>query len=365
MIEAIPASGFRPFEYMAWAKQIAPGARYPFHLSGLPGPDPDLALTLPPWSACVQPPGQVLGVFAERLAGLLGAPGRAMVVTGGASEAITVAFAPFIERGRPVIVEDPAYRAMERSATLLGGVPVRIERRAADGWQLDPARLDALLAETGARLVGITDPHNPTGVSLDAATREAIIRTIERRRALLVVDEIFAFFRGPGRPPAWAAVSDCVLSLGSLTKGWGLGSLRTGWVLGAPALIARCAQAFDLLAVNPPTVTLLLALAAFDHAARLDTYALRAAERVRAVFATTDWGAARMVPPQDGIIGFLEMPPGWTSAAAATALRREHSIQVVPGHFFGRDDALRVGFSGEGFDPIEGCRLLAACLNRA
>jgi aspartate/methionine/tyrosine aminotransferase len=361
-IEAAADRGFRPFEYMAWAKQVEPGAHYPFNISGLPAPDPSLKLPLPSWAECLQPSRPVLAAFVEKLGVMLGAPGRSAVVAGGASEAITVALAPFIEQGRPVIVENPAYRAMERSAALLGGVPVRVERREADGWQLDPERLDALLAETGARLVGITDPHNPTGVSIDAATREGLVRVVERRGALLVVDEIFACFRGPRRPPAWAAASERVLSLGSLTKGWGLSSLRTGWVLGAAALVERCRQAFDLLAVNPPTVTLLLALAALEHAPQLDAYAFGAAQRVREVFAATDWGEAGMVSPQAGIIGFLRLPPGWSSEHAVTALRERHGIQAVPGHFFGHDDRLRLGFAGDGFDPAEGCRLIAACL---
>jgi aspartate/methionine/tyrosine aminotransferase len=356
-------TGFRPFEYMAWAKRVEPGALYRMNVSGIPAPDPSLDLPMPSWQECLAPSGPVRGAFAAKLAALLGASGRAVTATGGASEAITVALAPFVERGRPVIVEQPAYRAMERSAAFLGGIPVRVERSEANGWRLDPDRLDALLSATGARVVGITDPHNPTGVSIDARTRAELVRVVEAHRALLAVDEIFAPFRGFNRPAVWSAHSDSVLTLGSLTKGWGLSSLRVGWVMGAPTLVARCEQVFDLLGVNPPTATLLLALASLEYARELDAHARRASLRVREVFAGTDWGRAGMVPPDDGIIGFLKMPPGWTSESATTTLRHQHGVQVVPGHFFGCDDHLRIGFAGEGIDPAEGCRLITACLN--
>jgi aspartate/methionine/tyrosine aminotransferase len=85
---------------------------------------------------------------------------------------------------------------------------------------------------------------------------------------------------------------------------------------------------------------------------------------VRQTFAATEWGEASMVSPQDGIITYLKLPRGWTSEQAVAALREQHGIQAVPGHFFGHDDHLRVGFAGDGYDPAEGCRLLASCLNR-
>lgn len=355
---------FQPFEYLAWAKAVAPGAAFPMHVSGMPAPDPSL-LPVPDWSACLAPARGLWGAWSEQLTAMLQAPGRVVAHAAGASEAIFLGLAPFVEPGQPVIVEQPAYRAMERVAQFRGGVPLRVERRRADGWRLDPDRLDALLAETGARLVGITDPHNPTGVSLDAATRQAVIELVERHDALLVVDEIFAPFRGAGRMPAWAAQSDRVLSLGSLTKGWGLSSLRCGWVIGAPALVERCRQVYDLLGANPPAPTLLLATAALDAADRLDARARAASLRANEIFAATAWGEAEMVAPDDGIIGYLRLPPGWTSEAAAAALRTHDGVQVVPGHFFGHDDHLRIGIAGDGFDPVEGCRRIAARLNAA
>jgi aspartate/methionine/tyrosine aminotransferase len=357
-----PVPDFRPFEYMTWSKSAPPGARYVMRVSGLPPPEWLRSLPTPPWEVWSGPSKALLEQFAAQVTAMLGVPDRALAPAGGASAAIFLALAACAARGRPVIVEQPAYRAMERVVQFLGAAPVRLERHHEGGWRLDPERLDALLAETGAPAVAITDPHNPTGVSTDDATRAAIGRVVERRGAVLVVDETFAQFRGPERPPAWASLSERILSLGSLTKGWGLASLRAGWVIGAPALVARCTQLFDLLDVNPPSATLALALAALDHAEALDQRAQAASERVREVFAGARWPAGSMVLPDDGIIGFLRLPDGWTSERAAAELRALDGVQTVPGHFFGCDGYLRVGFAPELTDGAEGCRLIAARL---
>ncbi len=354
---------FRPFEYMHWAKHVAPGAPFPMHVSGLPAPAP-LPFAVDLSSRRVfEPPAAAREAFTERLLPYIGALGSALLPVSGASEGVFVALAALVERGSAVLVEQPAYRAMERVVQFLGGVPVRVPRVEDDGWRLDPAHVTAALRESGAGVLAITDPHNPTGASISLPERAALIAAVERAGAFLVVDEIFAPFRGAGAAPAWAAQSKRVLSIGSLTKGWGLSALRCGWVAGAPDLVHRGAAVFDLLGVNAPPATLYLAASALGHAAELDARACAAAAALRAALAATDWGAAELTPPDTGITAFLQLPAGLSSGAVATSLREQDGVQVVPGHFFGSDRHLRIGGVAEGCDLTEGCRRIAARLN--
>jgi aspartate/methionine/tyrosine aminotransferase len=348
-------SHFRPFEYMAWAKSVRPGARYAMHVSGLSAPPPHVPLCLPEEETWTASPGPLAEQLSVRLRDYLGCPAGDVLITGGDSEAIFVALAAHVQRGAPVIVERPAYAAMERCVEFLGGTPVLLDRAHQDGWRLDPEHLSALLHRTGARVVAITDPHNPTGVSSDPDTRCAVIECVERHGALLVVDEVFAPFRGPDRPPAWSAASDRVLSLGSLTKGWGLSALRIGWAVGAADAVAPCRQVFDLLGVNPPSVTLALAAEALRNATERDRHAHQASRQVHDAFAGAGWHTDAIT---DGIIGFRRLPDGRSSETVVQALRDLDGVQAVPGHFFGRDEYIRVGFDPAITDGITGCRLI-------
>ncbi len=69
-----------------------------------------------------------------------------------------------------------------------------------------------------------------------------------------------------------------------------------------------------------------------------------------------------MAPPEDCIVGFLRLPGGWTSESAAGELRELDDVQVVPGHFFGYDDHIRIGFDPEATDGAEGWRMIPARL---
>lgn len=353
------ARSFGPFQYMAWAKRVTPGASHPMHVSGLGPPAAPAVWSLPDWRAWSAPPEPVRSDLAAALARYAGMPDSNAVIAAGASEALFLALAPYVEPGRPVIVERPAYPAAEHAVQFLGGVPVTLDRVERDGWRCDVERLDRLCAETGATVVAITDPHNPTGVSIDEATRAALLDVIERRRAVLVVDETFAPFRGPVRPAAWAATSSCVLSVGSLTKAWGLAGLRCGWVLGAADLLSPCGQVFDLLGVNPPSAMLTLARTALTEAAVLDGRAADASRAAHAAYRGVTWGDATLSCSDDGIIAFLRLPRGRHSEEAAAELRALDGVQVVPGHYFGRDDYVRIGFDPEGTDGVEGCRRIA------
>ncbi|MGH2583766.1 MAG: pyridoxal phosphate-dependent aminotransferase, partial [Dehalococcoidia bacterium] len=286
------------------------------------------------------------------------------MMVSGAGGAVFLGLAGYVRHGTPVVVERPAYGAFERGVQFLGGVPVLYERREEEGWRFDPERLDALLVESGARVVGITDPHNPTGASIDTQTRRDVVEVAERHGALLLVDETFAPFRGAERAAAWCTTSDRVLTLGSLTKGWGLHALRAGWLLGAPGLVAPCAQAFDLVGGNPPSATLALARGALTFAETLDERARQASLSVHTAFTGAGWGDGSMLGSCDGIIGFLRLPAGWDSERAARLLREQDGVQVVPGHFFGRDDHVRIGFDPERTDGAEGCRLIRERLSR-
>jgi len=355
-------AAFRSFEYMAWSKAVPPGSRFPLHVSGLSAPAISIDALL--WQDCLAPERETQAALLDDLRRYLGISGCDGLIVSGASEAAFVALAAHVARGAPVIVEQPAYAAFARSAQFVGGVPVTLERRATEGWRLEPALLDRLLVASGARVVAITDPHNPTGISLDGDTRRALIEVVERRGAVLIVDEIFAPFRGAGRSPAWAATSNRVLSLGSLTKAWGLAPLRTGWVIGDAALLRPCKQVFDLLGVNPPSATMALARRALQQTGTLDARALRASCRVNEILTTAPWAGERLVPPHHGVIGFLRLPEGWDSEAAACVLRRLDDVQVVPGRFFGRDDHIRIGFDPETTDGARACRLVAARLEQ-
>lgn len=116
------------------------------------------------------------------------------------------------------------------------GVPVR-----ADG-DIDA---DALLA-TGAEIIYLCTPNNPTGTPHSRAAVETVIRGAP---GVVIIDEAYAEFTD-GAWTAAATTHPHVLSTRTMSKSFGLAGLRIGFGVGAPALVTELLKALGPYKVN-------------------------------------------------------------------------------------------------------------------
>ena len=130
------------------------------------------------------------------------------------------------------VVETPCYEsALELARST--GAEVSVWRRSfADGWAHDLEALRAAL-RPATRALYINQPHNPTGTLMDHATFEAVVELAERRGLVLFSDEVYRELEHDpaDRLPAACDVLADGVSLGSISKSYGLPGLRLGWVV--------------------------------------------------------------------------------------------------------------------------------------
>jgi histidinol-phosphate aminotransferase len=162
--------------------------------------------------------GAYLGVQAER------------VVTGcGSDDVLDSAFRALAASGERVAFPDPSFAMIPIFARLNGLEPVPVPLRR--GTELDA---DAMLA-TGARVIYLCSPNNPTGNRLQA---DAVERVVREAPGVVILDEAYAEF-ADGNGLGLLARSDRVLIVRTMSKAFGLAGLRIGYAAGAPALVAE------------------------------------------------------------------------------------------------------------------------------
>ena len=150
------------------------------------------------------------------------------ITTGcGSDDLIDSAVRAFCEPGDTLALPWPTFGVVQSFSRMNGVTPVRVT--AGDGLAADP---DALLA-TGARMIYLCRPNNPTGTSCD---RDSIARLMDEFRGVILVDEAYADFAGESLAPE-AVDSRNVIVLRTLSKAWGLAGLRLGIAVGPPRLI--------------------------------------------------------------------------------------------------------------------------------
>lgn len=150
----------------------------------------------------------------------------------GAEEAIYAIMNVLIQKGDHVIVLSPCYQSLSTLPKELGAEvsPLPI-RENIEGWQFDVQDLFKLM-RTNTRLIVINFPHNPTSAHIDQSTLEKIIYCAKLSNAYLLSDEVYRFSEHqPGSSlPSAADLYEKAISIGVMSKTFGLAGLRIGWL---------------------------------------------------------------------------------------------------------------------------------------
>jgi aspartate/methionine/tyrosine aminotransferase len=154
-----------------------------------------------------------------------------VVVVAAAEEGIFVAYHALLEPGDHVVVETPCYESAHQVARSAGAMVTEWRRSPSDGWAHDlDALREALRPDT--KLVYINSPHNPTGMSMSREVLDRVVDVCAEREAWLFSDEVYRELEHDpaDRLPAACDLYERALSLGSMSKTYGLPGLRLGWL---------------------------------------------------------------------------------------------------------------------------------------
>jgi len=234
-----------------------------------------------------------------------------------------------------------------------------------NGWDISPEDLDKRIEESGARLVILSNPHNPSGVMLETGTVEALHEVCKKHQAYLILDEVYAEFH-PHDPAALAgACSQYLIRTSSLTKVLGFGPLRIGWAIADAALVEKMYALNDYAYAVHGAINELLGLEVWRQRTRfLEIAHSRAAFNLgilRRFMGSRD--DLEWVDPQGGILGFIKVHHVDNVDALTHLLQEEHGVRVVPGSFFERPSCIRVGFGTEPDKIRVGLTQLGRALN--
>ena len=252
-----------------------------------------------------------------------------------------------LEPGDHMVGITPAYQSSYEIPRSVGAQVTLVPLREDRGWTLDTDELAAALTAR-TKLIYINFPHNPTGAVLSAAEQRRVVELADSCGAYLFSDEVYRGleFDPADRLPAAADLYPRAISLGGLSKAYGLPGVRLGWTVCRDADLNRRMQAakdFTTICASAPSEV--LALIAVRAADRLIGRALDGITRNLGLvdeFMRQRADAVRWVRPRGGSVGFPELLIDLPVAAFCERLVREHGVLLVPGqHVRGRDQSLQ------------------------
>ena len=180
---------------------------------------------------------QAVAAHQERFYGLEFDPEREVLVTAGATEAITAALLALCETGDEVVVFEPFYDSYG-AAIAMAGAQRRVVPLEPPGWTFDPDRLRAAVTPR-TRVVMVNSPHNPTGKVFGADELESIAAVCRDHDLLAVTDEVYEHLIFEGRHVPLCTLpgmADRTVTISSAGKTFSFTGWKVGWVCG-PATV--------------------------------------------------------------------------------------------------------------------------------
>ncbi len=276
-----------------------------------------------------------------------------VVITTGASEALSALYCLASEPGASITLPFPSFPAMPAMARAWGLSVSTYKLERTDGFKQSAERVLAAVRES-TRLVLVNTPHNPTGSLISQTEIARVAANLEQRLIPLVVDEVYhPLYHGGVAVPSAAKIPNTIV-VGDLSKALSLPGLRIGWLIDRDA--RRRERLIDLrsyftISGSPLTE----AIAAHALANRESILA-----RLRAVAATNlvtlrnfisahqdilDW-----VEPGGGTTAFPWLRDGSNARELCTTLASA-GVLFAPGDTFDAPEHFRLGFGAqaEGF----------------
>lgn len=220
---------------------------------------PDQITYYPPYESATRACAGYLGVDPDRLS-----------LVNGLDEGIMAAAVGYLRPGPDgfvpeAIIPDPAFEIFAIDTEVAGGRSVRVAPNPDFTFPLERI-LAAITVHT--RVVFLTNPNNPTGVSVPLEA----IRTIARRvpaGAIVFVDEAYFEFSGRTFIPELDRFPNVIVGR-TFSKAFGLAGLRIGAITGHPDTLEPLRLAIPVYSVNIAAVSVVGA--AIDDRNHLDRY---------------------------------------------------------------------------------------------
>ncbi len=278
----------------------------------------------------------------------------------GASEGIFAANSVLLDKDAHAIVITPNYQSHETLPLAIceaTGVPLEPD----EDWSLDIDRVAAAI-RPNTRLLTMNFPHNPTGAILSRDRYDALIALCRKHGIFILHDEIFNGLGPSGTQhlPFIADVYERGLSLGVMSKAYGLPGLRIGWIAAQDkALLARMERMKHYLSICNSGPSERLALIALKNR---DTLLARNCAIVDENILKWDAFFARHAelfdwqPPQASCMAYPRYKGRDGVEAFAKALVEDSGVLVLPSSIYASalgpvpQDRFRIGLGRRGLD---------------
>lgn len=267
-------------------------------------------------------------------------PQKEVLVTVGATEAISASLLAILAPGDKVILPAPIYPGYEPIITLAGAIPVYIDTRETN-FVLTPELIKAAMEEHGEQVkaVILNSPSNPTGVAYNREEVKKIAETLSRYDVFVISDEVYSELTYEDTHVSVAEyLRDQTILINGLSKSHAMTGWRIGFIFAPVELVEQLIKVHQYLVTAAATVSQKAAVEALAKGLN-DGQEMKVEYQKRRDFVyekMTGMGF-EIARPSGAFYLFAKIPAGYPqdSMAFCLALAQEAKLALIPGAAFG------------------------------
>lgn len=269
-------------------------------------------------------------------------PDNEILVTIGATEALSATLTAILEPGDTVLLPAPAYPGYEPIVNLVGAEIVEIDTTAND-FVLTPEMLEKAILEQGDKLkaVLINYPTNPTGVTYSREQIKALADVLKKYDVFVVSDEVYSELTYSDEPHV--SIAEYLPEQTILINGLSKSHAMTGWRIGmifAPAnFTAQLIKSHQYLVTAAATMAQFAAIEALS-VGKDDALPMKAEYMKRRDYIIDKMSALgfKIIKPDGAFYIFAKIPAGYEqdSFKFCQDFAREKAVAFIPGVAFGK-----------------------------
>ena len=153
-----------------------------------------------------------------------------VLITPSAATALFIISTTLLDNKSHLIVVRPNYATNIETPKAIGCEIDYLDVRFEDGFKINWEKLESLI-KSNTKLISVTHPHNPTGTCLSIDDFARLTKIANANAAYILVDETYRELNRTAIQPYAADLSTKIISVASMSKGYGLPGIRIGWLL--------------------------------------------------------------------------------------------------------------------------------------
>jgi len=297
-----------------------------------------------------------------------------VLISSGGKHALSNALFVLAETGDEIIIPSPFWLSYSAMTALAEATPVLVKTKEENDWLLTPDLL-ANAITSRSRVLLLNTPHNPTSTFYSEEELRALAPIIEEHGLIVVVDELYEKLTYDGRKHfsigSIPEIADQVVTVNGLSKAYAMTGWRLGYATGPEWIIEAMGRLQSQAVSHPSSITQKAAIEALTGPQESIEIMRKEFERRR-----------------DIVVSLMKEIPGITFSYPKAAfyvlfnissyigkkltngktilggedicqmLLEDHGLAIVPGHAFGKDDAIRLSFAASEADIRKGIEIL-------